>query len=380
MPRQLLLYSDAPVFGGAERALIELARELPRAHWEVTVVLSEEGAVDPLAQLMAALHVRVVRLPAIPTLKARGAFLKVWRFFVQNRFDVVHFNLTDPRACTGAMTAAGMALRSDFVVTEHLPRSVFDNMPLPRRVRSAAARTAHTITNTEADRSAILARPWNSSQVHVVANGVTDDGVLDPERRTRARAELGFPSEHFLLVGLVGRLIPQKNPDLFLEGVRRVVPHFPQARFVVLGDGPLLAPMRAKAEELGIAQAMCWYGFRNDARELLRGLDLLVNTSVVEGMPFSVIEAMFAGLPVIGTRIPGLLETVADHASGVLVPPGDGEILGGAMCAALSDRARLHRFGLVGRERAQLLFHARGMAARIASIYELPAAVESAHA
>ena len=371
MPRHILLYSDAPVFGGAERALLELAHELPRGRFEVSAVFSEEGAVDHLATLMAAQSVRVTRLPAVPTLKAHGAFLKVWRFFVQNRFDVVHFNLTDPRACTGAMMAAGMALRSDFVVTEHLPRSVFDNLPLPRRVRAAAARTAHTITNTDADRAAILSRPWNRSRVHVVANGVGDDGAPDTTRRARARAELGFAEED-LLVGLVGRLIPQKNPDLFLEGVRRVVPHFPQARFVVLGDGPLLPQMRARAEELGIAHTLRWYGFRNDARELLQGLDLLVNTSVVEGMPFSVIEAMFAGLPVLGTRIPGLLETVADHACGLLVAPGDGDALGAAMCSALSDRARLRRYGQVGRERALLLFHARSMAARIANIYDTP--------
>ncbi len=372
MQRQLLLYSDAPVFGGAERHLLELARLLPRDLFDITVVLSEEGSVDHLAKLIEASGVRCRRLPAIPTLKARGAFLKVWRFFMQNRFDVTHFQLTDARACTGAMTAAVLALKSNFIATEHLPRSSFDDKPLPRRVRTAASHIAHTITATAADRSAVLARAWNRSHVHVVPNGVADDGAPNAARRAAARRALGFDDEGLLLAGFMGRLIPQKNPDLFVEALRRAAPVHPQARFLVLGDGPLLPELQRKCSELGFGEVVRWYGFRDDARELLQGLDLFVSTSDVEAMPYCVLEAMSAGLPVLGARIPGLIETVADHASGVLVPPGDGDAFGGALISALSDPGRLRRYGAVGRERALLLFDARYTATRTAEIYALP--------
>jgi glycosyltransferase involved in cell wall biosynthesis len=380
MQRQLLLYSDAPIFGGAERHLLELARMLPRNDYDITVVLSEEGSVDHLAALIEQSGVRCRRLPAIPTLQARGAFVKVWRFFMQNRFDVTHFQLTDARSCTGAMTAAVLALKSRFITTEHLPRSVFDDKPLPRRVRTAASHVAHTITATEADRAAVRARPWNKSQVHLVANGVADDGPPSAERRAAARRALGFEDDQLLLAGFMGRLIPQKNPDLFVEALRRAAPVHPQARFLVFGDGPLLPELQRKCSELGFGEVVRWYGFRDDARELLQGLDLFVSTSHVEAMPYCVLEAMSAGLPVLGMRISGLIETVADRASGVLVPPGDGDILGGALIAALSDRDRLRRYGAVGRERALLLFDARHTAARTAEIYALSLHGDSSHA
>jgi glycosyltransferase involved in cell wall biosynthesis len=368
--RKVLLYSDARVYGGGERYLLELARGLPKDRYEVSVVTSEEGALDGFAQEVAGLGVRIHRMPAIPTLQDRGALLKVFRFFATQRPHVLHFNLVDPRACNGAMTAAALALYRDFVVTEHLPRNHFDNRPLPFRHRVARRLTKTTIVLNEADKHTVENRPRQRGRIALIQNGLADPGENTESRREAARSALGFPGHQGPIVGFVGRLIPQKNPLLLLEGVRRVVPARPEARFVVLGDGPDAPAFQAKIAELGLGPYVRWLGHRADARELVYGFDLLANTSRFEGLPYSLLEAMGASVPIIAPQIAGMSQVVADGASGFLVPPEDGDWLGRLLLEALSDPARLVRFGRVGRERLLSLFSLSAMATKTAALYD----------
>jgi glycosyltransferase involved in cell wall biosynthesis len=226
-----------------------------------------------------------------------------------------------------------------------------------------------TIVNTDADKAAVLARAHNRSQVVVIPNGISDPGEPSALRRESARQALGFGSHHGPLVGFVGRLIPQKNPDLFLEGVRRVVPSRDDARFAIIGDGREIGTLQVKVADLGLGDFIRFYGHRQDARELVYGLDLLVNTSRYEGMPFSILEAMYAGVPVVAQRIQANEALVADGANGILVAPEDGEVLGAALQRALQEPERLRRMGLAGRERARALFSLESMCARTAAVY-----------
>lgn len=369
--RRLLLYSDGNVYGGGERYLVELARGLPDDRFAVSVVLAEGGALDACHAEIEELGVPVRRLPPIPNLKARGPFLKVLRFFATHRPHLLHFNLTDPRACNGAMTAAWMSLRRRFIVTEHLPHSPYSDHRLPFRHRLAAKHTAVTIVNTDAHRAVVEARPHNRGEVAVVPNGIPDPGPKTEQRRADARAALGFDEDDVIIVGLVGRLDShQKNPDLFLEAARRVAPERPDVTFVVIGDGPELGNLHQKVEELGLDASVRFYGHRDDSRELMNGLDLLVNTSHYEGMPFSVMEAMYAGVPVLVTDILGVRNLVADHVVGRIVPPGNGDVMADAMRDLLRDPADLARKGAVARERMTALFSLAGMIAATARIYD----------
>lgn len=368
-PRSVLLYSDGPIYAGAERYLVELARGLASANEYVTVVCHDGGGGDAMAEEIRAMGIGLDRLPPIPTLKARGALLKVFRYFATRRRDILHFNLTDPRSCNGAMTAARMALRTRFVVTEHLPTSQFDSGPLPLRHRLAQRNTAATIVNTEAGRAAVLARPHHRGDVHVIANGIADPGAPTPEQRQAARVQLGFEGDE-ILVGWVGRFHPQKMPSLMVEGMRRLAPAAPHVRFVFLGDGEEFHATESMVQELGLGPVTRFWGFREDARDLLCGLDLLVNTSTYEGMPLTILEAMFAGVPTVASRIPGNEDLIAHLASGVLYTQQDGDALGEALHAAIGDRDRMRHFGRVARERAVALHSLEGMATRTARVYD----------
>lgn len=367
--RKVLLYSDGYAYSGAEKYLLELARGIPRDRFEVEAVASDRGAVDGFVRDLEAISVPVRRLPALATLGDRKAFMKVWKHLATRRPHVVHWNLVDPRSCTGGMVAARLAGLRRFVATEHLPNSPFDTKPLPFRVRFGTRALKTSIVFTEEYRQLVRARPWNRSRVVVIPNGIPDPGAPTPTRRLAARETLGLVHHQGPVIGWMGRAAPQKNLDLLIEGARRVLPRRPDALFAVLGDGPLLEEGQAKVRELGLSEGVRFYGFRSDARDLVGGFDALVNTSRYEGMPFAILEAMAAGVAVIGPAINGVRELIADRASGRIYPEGDGEALGRALLEAIEEPQTLKQYGAVARQRMLTLFSSETMVRKTVELY-----------
>lgn len=171
----------------------------------------------------------------------------------------------------------------------------------------------------------------------------------EPAQGARAalRAEWGVPEGAFLL-GAIGDVIPRKGQDL---AVRALAQTPENVRLVVVGRGEgFLEKVRAEAARLGVADRIVWAGFRTDIPAVHAAIDGLVMASRRDPCPMAVIEALGAGLPVVGTRVDGIPEFVTDGATGFLAPADDAAALGSAMArlsalspherAAMGDRAR----------------------------------------
>jgi glycosyltransferase involved in cell wall biosynthesis len=120
-------------------------------------------------------------------------------------------------------------------------------------------------------------------------------------------------------VGTVSRLVPIKGLDLFLEVAGAVRSQAPSVRFSILGDGPLREELGRQAARLGIADCVEFLPPRPDPFDYYRSLDLYLNTSVHEGLPLSVVEAMASGTPVVSAAVGGIPEIVVDGEHGFLV-------------------------------------------------------------
>jgi glycosyltransferase involved in cell wall biosynthesis len=163
---------------------------------------------------------------------------------------------------------------------------------------------------------------------------------LEPFRRAkqtchgRFRASLGVPTEA-LLVGFVGRLTAVKNPSLFVESAGHVVQQFPQTRFVFVGDGELRPALEEQTDALGLAQHVIFAGWQVDMPAVYADLDLLALTSLNEGTPVTVIEALATGIPVVASAVGGVPDVLKDQETGTLVPSGDAERLAKAIIELL---------------------------------------------
>ena len=176
----------------------------------------------------------------------------------------------------------------------------------------------------------------------IVYNGLDLADIDQPVDATQVRAELGLHSDD-QVVGCVGRLVPWKGQELFLRALALLSPQRPHLRGVLVGapEGNTAAyvqQLHALAGELGIAERLIWTGYRDDVPRLLHALDLLVHTSIAPE-PFGrvLIEAMAAGVVVIGADAGAVPEIITDGVNGLTVPPGDADALASAMARVLDQ-------------------------------------------
>ncbi len=186
--------------------------------------------------------------------------------------------------------------------------------------------------------------------IHVIPNGIAIGRLpTDAERRT-ARETLGIP-DRAQVVAFVGRLSPEKGPEVLLGAARGS-----GLLVLVAGDGPLRGVLEAE----GAGRALRFLGFVPDVGQVLAAADLLALPSRTEGLPMAVLEAMAAGVPVVASAVGSLPEVLGDGA-GVLVPPGDVEALRDAL-VRLADPGPRHALALAARARVESRYGAAGMA------------------
>ncbi len=192
----------------------------------------------------------------------------------------------------------------------------------------------------------------------VPGDKIIDVGVgIDLDRLSKADPNVAVARELELdgrpVIGIVAKLSPVKGHEHFLGAAREVARARDDARFLVIGDGPRRAELAGMAGALGIDDRVHFLGARSDVPSLLKLMDVFALSSVSEGSPNAAIEAMAAGLPVVGPRVGGLPRIVDDGRSGLLVEPGDARELGRAMLDLIEDPGRARAMGRRGRAIAE---------------------------
>jgi glycosyltransferase involved in cell wall biosynthesis len=148
-----------------------------------------------------------------------------------------------------------------------------------------------------------------------------------------------------------------------------LLPHVPHARLVIVGEGPEEPAIRAEAERLQLGPRVRFLGLRNDVPRLLAAADVFLLTSINEGIPLTVIEAMASGLPVVSTAVGGVGEVVLDGRTGLLAPAADAPALAGHLARLALDFGLRQQLGQAGRERAFAHFSEEQMLAAYDRLY-----------
>lgn len=160
-----------------------------------------------------------------------------------------------------------------------------------------------------------------------------------------------------------------KDQRTLLRAVRYVVDREPLFELDLIGDGPDRAPLECLCDELKLRPYIHFLGFRHNVHALLPEADLFVLSSVTEGLPMTLLEAMAAGLPIVSTDVGGISELVANGETGVLVAPQNPEALGEAILKLVHDPRRAAQMGQAGRRRVEQEFDVRVVTARYEELY-----------
>jgi len=180
-------------------------------------------------------------------------------------------------------------------------------------------------------------------KMQVIINGIDmQEFRKNAEARDRIRGEFHIAPET-PLIGVFGRISPEKGQKYFLAAAAQVLKVLPEARFILVGDGFQGEEMRQYAVELGISDAVIFAGFRPNIAAFYSALDVFVLPSLLEGTPMALLEAMSAKLPVIASEVGGVGRIIQDKENGLLVPPAHTEELASAILRLLRHSEEANR-------------------------------------
>jgi glycosyltransferase involved in cell wall biosynthesis len=335
---------DTLNWGGAQKMQLFLVKSLRPLGIDVTVISLSHSPTSPLPAELQAAGARVVTFP-FPKLFSPISFLKLIGFLRRERFDLVQGYLTYSNII-GSL--AGRLSGTPFLGS--FRNAGYDSSRISaRRAKIGSFCLRHFADGILANGYAVAEfghrQVGADVSIDVLPNAVDASIIpqLSRDEKGSLRRELVGDAERTLVLS-VGRLTPQKGFDHLLQAFARVHEAHPSVALVIAGDGRQRESLAAQIRALGLDGHTFLLGQRDDVPRLLAVTDIYVNSSLLEGTPVSILEAMAAGLPIVATSVgdtPYLLES----NTGILVPPSDPEKLADALNALLSNSARRDALG-----------------------------------
>jgi L-malate glycosyltransferase len=239
----------------------------------------------------------------------------------------------------------------------------FPDFPRPKRIvanRMLLGPRDRVIGVGESVRQSLIRNEGiNSRRVEVIYNGVNLEAYSaqppSPMEIAEARREMGVGEADFVVIQ-VARLDHLKDHVTAIETFNRVVAQCPGAKLVLVGEGPERAKIEEAVQRLDLGCSVRMIGLRQDVPRLIRAADLFLLTSISEGIPLTLIEAMAARVPVVSTRVGGVVEVVEEDRNGLLAASGDAPALAKHVLRLAGNPALRREFGERGRLRAEAMF------------------------
>ncbi len=310
---------------------------------------------------------------------------KLFRLFLRERPDIIHTH-TAKAGTAGRVagffyrwltpgTLAGRPRQCKFVHTYH--GHVFHSYYGRARTRFFLA-VERMLAKLVTDRLIVVSaqqgaeigndfRVGRQGQIKVVPLGLDLQVFADhAKRRARFRQELGIDDET-ILIGIVGRLTEIKNHEMFLNSAARLKSN-DKLRFVIIGDGSLRQALEQQVQSLGLQQKVIFAGGRKDPEYFYPALDIVALTSLNEGTPLTLIEAMANARPVVATAVGGVVDLLAD-GRGICVPRGDEKAFAEALEKLAADRQLQKDLGVRGLEFVQRVYPKERLVEDIKCLY-----------
>lgn len=292
-------------------------------------------------------EVKLVNILISLTFSMSCAILLLWK---RKDYDIVHFH------------GASLPLFLNLLILKILRKKVFAKVATAKIGTEAGALRGHYfglsklillylkmvdafIATTAEIEEGLLHDGFEGEKIKRIPNFI-DFNMFSPvseSKKTTIKANMGYKNTS--IVTFSGRFVQRKGINFLLESWKSVVNKSPDAKLILLGDGPMLSDMKRTSEGLGISRSVIFFGHVHTVTDFLHMTDVFVIPSLQEGMPNALLEAMACGLPVIASRIGGIVDVVKDGENGILFKPGNISDLASAINNLLKDVELRKRLG-----------------------------------
>jgi glycosyltransferase involved in cell wall biosynthesis len=360
---------------GVGRHIADLMGELGARGHQVHLLYGDrrfDPALLRSVQALPGVHLCALPMRRAPHPQDLRSLWTMWRYLRRHGpFDVLHGHSSKGGAYARLL---GALLRVRCLYTPHALVTLAPDLGRPARLiygtveRLLAPLTDCIVCCSAAERAHAVAIGLGARRCVVVPHGIApfDAAPLG------VRQHIALPPE-VLLAGFIGRLEPQKAPELLIAAIGLLHGRGVPVHFAIAGDGRLRVALQQRLAASGAQASATWLG-AVDGRRLMAELDLLAMPSRYEGFPYVLLEALHCGVPVVATPVGGVAETNAEGQCGIIVPHGDAAALADGIERLARDPPLRQRMAECARAHAAR-FSVTGMADRIEALYRPSPAV-----
>lgn len=360
--------------GGTRTHLLHILNGLDHRRFGLSCILSAErypGIRDD-AERLRARGIDVYEIPMVrevSPLRDSKAFFQIRRLLRQLRPDIVHTHASKAGAL--GRPAAWSAGVRHILHTPHV--FYFEGRKgagrrFYRMVERFLMRFTDKLILLAQGQKDLAQRELRTERLTVIANGVDLERFKPCEDKPAAKRALGLPEECFV-IGAITRFRPQKGNDAILHALAKVMRNEPAARAVIAGIGPQRVEAIRLARELGVYDHCLWIERTDRPEELYSAMDAFLLASRYEGMPYTLLEAMASGVPVVATCISGCREVIEDGISGLLCEPDQPAALAENLLRLMRGEELRERLGSAARKRAEA-FDIKRFIDKMTALYE----------
>lgn len=360
-------------FGGAEQHILSLMEFFSsKPGMDAQVATFYDGLLaDTLRQRGKTVHI----IPQAGRFDVK-LYARLQSLFREERPDIIHTH--GVRANFFSRLAGRKAKGSHIVTTVH--SILKHDYPKPGEYfmahwmeRVTLSMSNHFIAVSGAVKEDLIRFGVAKNKITVIHNGIPVESylpspILDEERK-KVREGWGIPEEAILLL-TVARLVPVKGLEDLIEGFSIAAKADLRLILLIVGDGPEREALERMARERGVAEKVLFAGFRQEIPAYLAAADIYLNTSISEGLPLSLMEAMAAGKPVIVTEVGGMKEMIENGRTGFFIPPKSSEEVSKRILHLAEDEMLRHTLGEKARTHAISHFSVEAMGEATYQLYQ----------
>lgn len=355
LKKKILYIVTQAEWGGAQRYVFDLSANLSQ-NFDITVgagVSSESQELiqkiqntKPEIQTIQFKHLRREISPYHDLL----AVLEIAKFLRQHKFDIIHLNSSKAGVLGVLAAQLNKNLKSKIIYTAH-GWVYLEPIPFYKRwlylvMEKLAARLRDaTIVLSEKEKNlALKYRTAKKVPLFVIPNGI-DLNSLKFFPKERAKKELGIALNKFV-IGTIANLYKAKGLEHFIKTIKILVPlPISNLQFVIVGNGPEKENLIIEAKKYKLRDRQVFLGSIPEAYQYLKAFDIFVLSSTKEGFPYTILEAMAAGLPIVATEVGAIPEILDNQKSGLIVPPASANALADALKILINNQQKSQELG-----------------------------------
>lgn len=362
-------------FGGAQRYVYDLATRLDPTQYDVAVALGGNGT---LIDMLREHRIRTIQIPSlardISLKKELLSFREIYSILRTENPTVLHVN-SSKAGGMGALTGRLCGVKT-IIYTAH-GWAFNEKRSLPSRMVLAFL---HWLTILLAHKTIAVSRttqlqmhwPFTRHKIVLIHNGRSIPDFLERENAriflTDYSTKLSAHTNE-LWIGTIGELHPIKQHNVLIRAVQRLVKDGMSVRHIIIGDGELREKLESLVHKLHIEEHVFLLGHINEAAQYLKAFDIFALASKSEALAYVIIEAGYAGLPVVASNVGGIPEIVTNKESGLLVPQGDVTTFASALRTLIRDKALREYYGEALEEKVREQFSIERMIAQTEGVY-----------